>query len=56
LHEFSIVSLQFNGGTYVVEVNGNEQMNRILLALVQADIEMKYVRDISRSTRRLFVS
>jgi ABC-2 type transport system ATP-binding protein len=56
LHEFSLVSLQFNGGTYVVEVKGNDQMNRILLALVQADIEMKYVRDISRSTRRLFVS
>lgn len=47
--------LTFNGGLYMLTVAAPDQMNAVLKALVQHDIPVKYARDISQSTRRLFI-
>jgi ABC-2 type transport system ATP-binding protein len=53
LLQFEIVQLTLNGGAYNIEVK-NSTPNAILKALVAADITIKYYRDITFSTRRLF--
>ncbi len=46
--------IKFNGGTYLVSIPVKNGMNQILQALVNHNIQIRYVRDISQSTRRLF--
>lgn len=55
LQHLSLVDVSFNGGVYIVELNGENQMTTVLDALVKAKLQVVYVRDISKSTRRLFV-
>lgn len=47
--------IKFNGGTYLVSIPVKNGMNHILQALVNHNIQIRYVRDISQSTRRLFI-
>ena len=47
--------IKFNGGTYLVSIPVKSGMNQILQALVNHNIQIRYVRDISQSTRRLFI-
>jgi ABC-2 type transport system ATP-binding protein len=47
--------IKFNGGTYLVSLPIKNGMNQILQALVNHNIQIRYVRDISQSTRRLFI-
>ncbi len=47
--------IKFNGGTYLVSIPVKNGMNQILQALVNYKIQIRYVRDISQSTRRLFI-
>jgi ABC-2 type transport system ATP-binding protein len=47
--------IKFNGGTYLVSLPVKNGMNQILQALVNHNIQIRYVRDISQSTRRLFI-
>jgi hypothetical protein len=47
--------LTFNGGLYMLTVAAPDQMNVVLKALVEHNIPVKYARDISQSTRRLFI-
>lgn len=47
--------IKFNGGTYLVSIPVKNGMNQILQALVNHNIQIRYVRDISQSTRRLFI-
>jgi ABC-2 type transport system ATP-binding protein len=47
--------IKFNGGTYLVSIPIKNGMNQILQALVNHNIQIRYVRDISQSTRRLFI-
>ena len=54
LSAFQIVKLEFNGGLYVLEIEGAEKSQEILSALVENKLQVKYFRDISSSTRRLF--
>lgn len=51
-----LVSLQFNGGTYIATFNGNVTINHFMKAVIDQNIPVVYIRDISNSTRRFFVS
>lgn len=51
-----LVSLQFNGGTYIATFNGNVTINHFMKLIIDHNIPVVYMRDISNSTRRFFVS
>lgn len=48
--------INFNGGTYVVHFLAPSTMPGVLSALGNAGISVVYIRNISKSTRRFFVS
>jgi ABC-2 type transport system ATP-binding protein len=50
-----IMDIDFNGGMYKITIHNKNGFNQVLSALIQKDIEIKYVRNISQSTKRLFV-
>jgi len=56
LNHLPIDQIKFNGGHYIISIKKRQQFNLVLAALVSQPFEIKYVRDISQSTRRLFVS
>ncbi len=47
--------LVFNGGMYVAYFSEQTTFNEVLKALGVSDVEVQYLRDISKSTRRFFV-
>ena len=49
------VEIKFNGGTYLISFPVKNGMHQILRVLVDHEIQIRYVRDISQSTRRLFI-
>lgn len=51
-----IEKLVYNGGVYLAYFAGDTQFYRVLYALGAAQIEVTYIRNISSSTRRFFVS
>nr|WP_314287446.1 ATP-binding cassette domain-containing protein [uncultured Capnocytophaga sp.] len=53
---FSFEKLQYNGGIYVAYFSADTQYSQVLEALGKAKIELTYIRNISASTRRFFVS
>jgi ABC-2 type transport system ATP-binding protein len=53
LQQFDIVQLTLNGGAYNIEVK-NSTANALLKALIEKGVVIKYYRDITFSTRRLF--
>lgn len=55
LEKVGLSSLTFNGGVYIAEFETQQVMNKALKALIDQDLEIRYVRDISSSTRRLFI-
>jgi ABC-2 type transport system ATP-binding protein len=48
--------INFNGGTYVVYFHAPASMPQVLSALGNAGINVVYIRNISKSTRRFFVA
>jgi ABC-2 type transport system ATP-binding protein len=54
LQPLALNNLKFNGGQYIVEYQHNEGLQPLLSLLIQHRIKVKYVRDISASSRRLF--
>lgn len=50
-----IKSINFNGGLYLITLDDENGFNHVLSALIQHQIEIKYARNISRSTKRLFI-
>ncbi len=52
---FEVREIRFNGGMYVITIVQENGMNALLQALISHQIKITYVRDISQSTRRLFV-
>jgi ABC-2 type transport system ATP-binding protein len=48
--------IAFNGGVYLVYFKGHVNFHEVLAALGNAQVKMTYLRDISVSTRRFFVS
>lgn len=55
LSAFQVEEIQFNGGSYVISIHRENGMSELLTALISHGIQIQYVRDISQSTRRLFL-
>lgn len=55
LKGFDNLEIRFNGGLYLISVDKENAVGELLTALLSAGISIKYFRDISHSTRRLFV-
>ncbi|WP_130734549.1 ATP-binding cassette domain-containing protein [Flavobacterium sp. J27] len=51
----SIISLQQNGGTYIATFPEHISMNDFMKTLINHNISISYMRNISNSTRRFFV-
>ncbi len=55
LSGFDSLQIDFNGGMFVIRVAENSALNKILKLLIDNNITIKYFRDITHSSRRLFV-
>lgn len=55
IEKISIKNLDYNGGLYLLTIEEENGFNKVLTALIQSSIEIKYVRNISQSTKRLFI-
>lgn len=55
LSAVGLSSLTYNGGVFIAEFKEQQIMNRALQCLIDNNVEIRYVRDISASTRRLFI-
>lgn len=53
---FDLEKLSFNGGVYVAHFSDETSFSSVISALGNAKIEIIYLRNISSSTRRFFVS
>ena len=53
---FALEKLNYNGGVYVAYFRPNTEYSAVLEALGNAKIGLTYIRNISASTRRFFVS
>ena len=53
---FALEKLNYNGGVYVAYFRPNTEYSAVLEALGRAKIDLTYIRNISASTRRFFVS
>ena len=51
-----VISLEQNGGTFIVTFPEKIQMNDFLKVVINQSIPMTYMRNISNSTRRFFVN
>ena len=52
----NMMSLQFNGGTYIVTFSSEMTVKDFLILAASNDLPLVYFRNISHSTRRFFVS
>ena len=51
-----VISLEQNGGTFIVKKKKKIEMNDFLKVVINQSIPMTYMRNISNSTRRFFVN
>lgn len=56
LSQKNLISLQFNGGTYIATFDSIKTMNDFMADVIENNIPVNYMRNISNSTRRFFVS
>jgi ABC-2 type transport system ATP-binding protein len=56
LSQKRLISLQFNGGTYIATFDNTKTMNDFMADVIENNIPVNYMRNISNSTRRFFVS
>lgn len=54
--ELGLVSLQFNGGTFIATFSGKVTIYQFLQIIISNQLQVLYFRNISNSTRRFFVS
>ncbi len=54
--QHGLVSLQFNGGTYIATFSGDKTIYDFMKTVTDNTIPLAYFRNISNSTRRFFVS
>jgi len=55
LQQLPVQKINFNGGVFIAHFNKNSCMNEVLQLLISNNIQITYVRDISKSTRRFFI-
>ncbi|CAL2089766.1 ABC transporter ATP-binding protein [Tenacibaculum sp. 190524A02b] len=53
--EINLQKVEFNGGVYILYFKEPTTFNDLLLKIAKANFSIKYIRDISASTRRYFV-
>jgi ABC-2 type transport system ATP-binding protein len=53
---YGLISLQFNGGTYVATFSGESTIHDFMKVAIASEVPLTYFRNISNSTRRFFVS
>ncbi len=56
LSGLNIQQLKFNGGSYIAYFDKDISVNQVLLEVGKSALEVKYIRDISNSSRRFFVN
>ena len=56
LNEVNVRELKFNGGSYIAYFDEEKNINDILIAIGKSKLKLKYIRDISTSSRRFFVN
>lgn len=54
--QLKMISLQFNGGTYIVNFPEEVTLYEVMQLIINQKIPIQYFRNISNSTRRFFVS
>lgn len=55
IHSFPVEQIQFNGGIFIVHISRSSCMNEILQKLIDSRVQITYIRDISKSSRRFFI-
>jgi ABC-2 type transport system ATP-binding protein len=55
LSPLSLQKISYNGGVFIVHLNKTSCVNEVLQILIDHQIQIIYVRDISKSTRRFFI-
>jgi ABC-2 type transport system ATP-binding protein len=55
LTPLALQKITYNGGVFIVHLNKTSYVNEVLQVLIANQIQIVYVRDISRSTRRFFI-
>ena len=56
LSNIEIKQIKFNGGSYIAYFDDRISMNMILSEIGKSSLKVKYIRDISKSSRRFFVN
>ena len=56
LSNIEIKQIKFNGGSYIAYFDDEISMNMILSEIGKSLLKVKYIRDISKSSRRFFVN
>jgi ABC-2 type transport system ATP-binding protein len=54
LSSLDVQDIQYNGGIYIVKFSIEKSFNDLIKLLIESQVKIKYLRDISNSTRRLF--
>jgi len=52
---FPVDQIQFNGGIFIVHISKQACMNEVLQKLIDSNVQITYIRDISKSSRRFFI-
>ena len=55
LSAHNLKKLEYNGGVYILYFNSGFSLNDLFGVLSKSNLKIKYIRDISASTRRFFV-
>lgn len=55
IQSFPIDQIQFNGGIFIVHISKKTCMNEVLQKLIDSKVQITYIRDISKSSRRFFI-
>ena len=56
LFNIEMKQIKFNGGSYIAYFDEKISMNTILAEIGKSSLKVKYIRDISKSSRRFFVN
>ena len=54
--EVHLNKIDYNGGVYILSFTEGTSFNDVLMAISKNNFNIQYIRDISTSTRRFFVS
>ncbi len=55
IQSLPIDQIQYNGGIFIVHISKQSCMNEVLQKLIDSKVQITYIRDISKSSRRFFI-